>query len=142
MATTAEIVAGFLADAGVRRIYGVPGGGSTLDMIEACRQRRIEFHLAHGEAAAAVMAATEGDLLDRPGVCLADLGTGVARAVAGAAHAYLDRAPLLLLTGRSSRSSLRLTGWHGLDHARLLEEVTKCSRTITAPWAERLLYWA
>ena len=142
MATTAEIIAGFLADAGVRRIYGVPGGGSTLDIIEACRQRRIEFHLAHCEAAAAVMAATEGDLLDRPGTCLADLGPGVVSAVDGAAHAYLDRVPLLLLTGRPSRSSLRLAGRQGLDHPRLLEAVTKSTATITAPRVERLLSWA
>jgi acetolactate synthase-1/2/3 large subunit len=87
MATTAEVIAGFLAGLGVRRIYGVPGGDSTLDVIEACRQREIEFLLTHHEASAALMAATEGDLLGRPGTCLVGLGPGVASATAGVAHA-------------------------------------------------------
>ncbi len=142
MATTAETIAAFLAGAGVRRIYGVPGGGSTLDIIEAGRQRQIEFILTHHEAAASIMAATEGYLLDRPGVCLADLGLGVANAVSGVAHAYLDRAPLLLVTGRVPRSSLRLAGRQDLDHHRLLEAVAKSTVTITAQRAGRLLSWA
>lgn len=142
MATTAETIAAFLTGAGVRRIYGVPGGDSTLDVIEACRQREIEFLLTHHEASGALMAATEGDLLDRPGICLAALGSGVASAVAGVAHAFLNREPLLLLTGRSSRTSLRLASRHGLDHPRLLEAAVKGTATVTAPRADRLLSWA
>jgi acetolactate synthase-1/2/3 large subunit len=142
MATTVQVIAAFLAGAGVRRIYGVPGGGSTLDVIEAGRQRQIEFLLTHHEAGAAIMAATEGDLLDRPGTCLAALGPGVASAVNGVAHAYLDRVPLLLLTDRSSRLSRRLAAPQGLDHPRIVEAVAKDSATITAPRAERLLHWA
>lgn len=142
MATTAETIAAFLVRAGVRRIYGVPGGGSTLDLIEAARQRQVEFLLAHHEAGAAIMAATEGDLLDRPGACLLPLGPGVASAAAGVAHAYLDRAPLLVLSDRSSRSSLRLAARQDLDHGRLLGAMVKESATITASRAERLLQWA
>ena len=142
MATTAEVIAGFLAALGVRRIYGVPGGDSTLDVIEACRQREIEFLLTHHEASAARMAATEGDLLGRPGTCLAGLGPGVAGAAAGVAHAYLDRAPLLLLSGSPSRRTLRLAPREELDHSRLLGAVVKDTATITASRAERLLHWA
>ena len=144
MATTAEVIAGFLAGLGVRRIYGVPGGDSTLDVIEACRQREIEFLLTHHEASAALMAATEGDLLGRPGTCLVGLGPGVASAAAGVGHAYLDRAPLLLLSGSPSRRTLRLAPREGLDHAQLLGAIVKDTATITASRAERLLHraWA
>ncbi|OGB88863.1 MAG: hypothetical protein A3G35_20720 [candidate division NC10 bacterium RIFCSPLOWO2_12_FULL_66_18] len=142
MATTAEAIAAFLVGAGVRRIYGMPGGGSTLDVIEAARQRQIEFLLVHQEADAALMAATEGDLLDRPGVCLLPMGPGVASAGGGVAQAYLDRAPLLVLSERSSRTSLRLAPRQGLDHGRLLGAAVKDAATITAPRTERLLRWA
>jgi acetolactate synthase-1/2/3 large subunit len=142
MGTTVETIAAFLAGAGVRRMYGVPGGGSTLDLIEAGRKRQLEFVLTPHEASAAIMAATEGDLLDRPGVCLAALGPGVANAVGGVAHACLDRVPLLLLTDRLSRTSSRLAEPQGLEHRRLLEEVTKGAATITAPRSDRLLAWA
>ena len=139
MGTTVEVMAAFLAGAGVRRMYGVPGAGSTLDLIEACRHRGIDFLLTHHEADAALMAATEGDLLGRPGVCLAALGAGVAGLVNGVAHAYLDRVPLLVLTGRPSRMSLRLAPCQGLDQPGLLKPVVKDSAVITAPRAERLL---
>ena len=142
MGTTVETIAAFLAGAGVRRLYGVPGGGGTLDLIEAGRRRQLEFVLTPHEASAAIMAATEGDLLDRPGVCLAALGPGVANAVGGVAHAFLDRVPLLLLTDRFSRANLRLAERQGLEPRRLLENVTKDAATITAPRVDRLLPWA
>lgn len=142
MSTTAESIVAFLARAGVRRMYGVPAGGSPLDIIEAGRQRQMEFVSTHHEASAAVMAATEGDLLNRPGICLADLGPGLASAVSGVIQAYWDRTPLLLLAGRPSRSSRRLTGRQGLDQPRLLEAAAKSTATITAPRADRLLPWA
>ena len=138
MATTAEAFAAFLVSRGVRRVFGVPGASSSLEVIEACRRRHIDFVLAHRGEAAALMAATEGDLLERPGVCLGGLGPGALSLVRGAAHAFLDRAPLMLLTERASRSRLHLTSHQTLDHLRLLEAVTKAGATLTAPRAERL----
>jgi len=142
MATTAEAIAGFLAGLGVCRIYGVPAGDSTLEIIETCRQREIEFLLTHEETSAALMAATEGDLLGRPGICLTGFGLGVAGAAAGLAHAYLDRTPLLLLSGCPSRRRRHLALGEALDGSRLVEGVVKGGATMTAPRAERLLHWA
>ena len=142
MATTAEVVVGFLAEMGTRRIYGLPGGGSTLDLIEAARHGGIDFVLAQHESGAALMAATEGDLLDRPGICLAALGPGAASTVNGVAHAFLDRAPLLLLTDRAPRASRHLATRQHLDHFRLFDGVTKDRATITASRVENLMRWA
>jgi acetolactate synthase-1/2/3 large subunit len=138
MATTAEAFAAFLVSRGVRRIFGVPGASSSLEVIEACRRRHIDFVLTHRGEAAALMAATDGDLLARPGVCLSGLGPGALSLVRGAAHAFLDRAPLLLLTERASRSHLHLSLHQTLDHLQLFEAVTKMGATLTAPRAERL----
>jgi acetolactate synthase I/II/III large subunit len=140
--TAAEAVVAFLAEAGICRIYGLPGGGSTLDVMEAARQRGIDFVLAQHESGAALMAATEGDLLGRPGVCLVALGPGAASTVNGVAHAFLDQAPLLLLTDRSPRVSLYLATRQHLDHFRLFHGVTKDRATITAPRTESVLGWA
>jgi len=142
MASTVEVIAAFLADAGVRRIYGVPGAGSTLDLIEACRRRQIEFLLTHHEASGVIMAATEGDLMDRPGFCLATAGSGAASAVGGVSHAFLDRAPVLILTGRPSRTALRMALRQSLDQPELLAGVVKASKIITARRAGRLIAWA
>ena len=50
MTTTADVVVGFLAASGVRRIYGVPGEGSSLDLMESVRARRIQFVAAQQPA--------------------------------------------------------------------------------------------
>ncbi|HSB82350.1 MAG TPA: thiamine pyrophosphate-binding protein [Candidatus Methylomirabilis sp.] len=88
------------------------------------------------------MAATEGELSDKPGVCLVALGPGAASTVNGMAHAFLDQAPLLLLTDRSPRVSLYLAARQHLDHFRLFQGVAKDAATITAPRAESVLRWA
>src|SRR5512137_1790434 len=142
MTTTADVVVGFLAGSGVRRIYGVPGEGSSLDLIEAVRARHIQFVAAQQAAAAAIMAATDGDLTGKPGVCLTAVGSGAASAVAGVRHAYLDRLPLIALSGCHARATQRL-GWRQyIENKHIFRSVTKESATITRARAERMMAWA
>ena len=56
--TLAQAVVAALQAHGVRRIFGVPGGGSSLDIIDAAHAVGIEFVLAQTESAAAIMAAS------------------------------------------------------------------------------------
>ncbi|MGZ0247043.1 MAG: thiamine pyrophosphate-binding protein, partial [Alphaproteobacteria bacterium] len=58
----AGAIAATLSSRGVKRIFGVPGGGSSLDLIDAAAQERIEFILCRNETAAAIMAAVTGEL--------------------------------------------------------------------------------
>ena len=95
--TVADAIAGFLAQQGVRRAYGVTGG-EMLPVLDALQRRRIEFVLTHHEAAAAYMADTEGQLTGRPGVCIGTLGPGAANLFAGLAQATLERSPVLGIT--------------------------------------------
>jgi acetolactate synthase-1/2/3 large subunit len=142
MTITADVVVGFLAGSGVRRIYGVPGEGSSLDLIEAARARRIQFVAAQQAGAAAIMAATDGDLTGRPGVCVTSVGSGAAGAITGVRHAYLDRLPLILLSGCPPRVSQRL-GWRQhIENKYIFRSVTKESATITRARAERMIAWA
>ena len=96
--TLAEAVAEELAARGVRRIFGIPGGGSNLELIEAAGQRGIDFVLTRSETAAAIMAAVTGELSGVPGVALTGIGPGAASAVNGVAYAALERAPMVLFT--------------------------------------------
>ena len=84
--------------AGIRRLFGVPGGGSIAELIEAAGAVGLPFVLAHTETAAAFMAAAEAELGVGPGVCLATLGPGAASIVNGVAQAWLDRVPLVVIT--------------------------------------------
>ena len=95
--TVADAIAAFLAQQGVRRVYGVTGG-EMLPLLDALQRHGVEFTLTHHEAAAAYMADTEGQLTGRPGVCVSTLGPGAANLFAGLAQATLERSPVLGLT--------------------------------------------
>ena len=87
----AHVWAQELADAGVRRIFGVPGGGPNLDMIGAAAEHGIAFTLAHGETAACIMAGTFGRLTNTLGVAIVTRGPGFTSAYNGLAQATLSR---------------------------------------------------
>lgn len=128
--TVAEAVALRLAEAGVRRVFGVPGGGSTSVLLGALSRVGIEFRLCHTETGAALMASVEAEKSGQPGVVLATLGPGAASVVNGLAHCRLDRAPVVAITDRLGEVS-DLAGYHQrLDHSRLLGEVVKDSMTL------------
>ena len=98
MQTLAQGLAATCRARGVRRAFGVPGGASSLDVIDAFAADGIEFVLTHGETAAALMAAVTAELGGAPGVVLTGVGPGAASAVNGIAYAALERAPVLLVT--------------------------------------------
>ncbi|WP_197089259.1 thiamine pyrophosphate-binding protein [Puniceibacterium sp. IMCC21224] len=99
---TTQTVAGHLVEAlyrrGTRRLYGVPGGGSSLDLIAAAESLGMTFVLARSENAAVMMAAADADISGAPGAALTTKGPGLAQAMNGLAHAALDRAPVICIT--------------------------------------------
>jgi thiamine pyrophosphate-dependent acetolactate synthase large subunit-like protein len=75
VATCAEVLATTLREAGVERMFGLPGG-EILDFIEAARNVGIEFILTRHEAVAAFMADAAGQIARQPAVCVSTLGPG------------------------------------------------------------------
>jgi acetolactate synthase-1/2/3 large subunit len=115
--TAADVLARALAALGVTRIFGVPGGGSSLDLIEAASRAGIPFTLARHEGAATMMAAANAEATGRPGVALVTKGPGLANAANGLAHASLDRAPVLLVTDGFSEAQQRYVTHQVFDQA-------------------------
>lgn len=85
-------------EAGTTHIFGMPGGGSNLDVAGAAIARGLEFVLVHTETAGAIMASVMGELTGAPSMCIATRGPGAASAVNGVAMALVDRQPMLLVT--------------------------------------------
>jgi len=98
----ADAIVGALAGAGTRLMFGVPGGGPNLDVVGAAAAAGLRFVLAHGETAAAIMAASYADLTGAPGAVLVTRGPGLASAVNGIAHAALDRLPVIVIAAGHS----------------------------------------
>ena len=89
MPTTAEVLARALHEAGVRRMFGLPGG-EILDFMDAARRAGIEYLLTRHEATASFMADVSGQIRRRPGVCVSTLGPGAVNLTLGVANAFLD----------------------------------------------------
>ena len=97
MTTIADRIVNVLAEAGVRALFGVPGGAGNLDLIAAAGRAGMPFVLTATETAGAIAALAQAEITGRPGVCLTTIGPGAASVVNGLACAYLDRAPLLVV---------------------------------------------
>ena len=125
--TIAELLADALAAHGVSRIFGVPGGGSSLDVMEAAAGRSIEFVLTRAENAAVMMAAATADLTGTLGVALTTKGPGVANAANGVACAALDRSPVMLITDGFTAQESGYVTHQVFDQAGMLAPVAKAS---------------
>jgi len=129
--TVAELIVEGLLRAEVPRVFGVPGGGSNLEILEAARARGLPFVLCHQEWAACIMAAVSGELTGRPGAVLSTLGPGVTASATGLAHAQLDRSPLLYISDRHPSGVLAYATHQYVDHAAHLGPIVKGSVTVT-----------
>jgi acetolactate synthase-1/2/3 large subunit len=131
MPTVADLIVEGLVRAEVPRLFGVPGGGSNLEVLEAARARGLPFVLCHQEWAACIMAAVTGELTGRPGAVLSTLGPGVTASATGLAHALLDRSPVVYLSDRHPSAVLEYATHQYLDHAALLGPIVKGTVTVT-----------
>ncbi|HME97973.1 MAG TPA: thiamine pyrophosphate-binding protein [Methylomirabilota bacterium] len=132
MPTVAALLVDGLVRAQVPRIFGVPGGGSNLEVLEAARARGLPFVLCHQEWAACIMAAVTGDLTGRPGAVLSTLGPGVTASATGLAHALLDRSPLIYISDRHPAGVLEFASHQYLDHSSHVGPITKGTLTVSA----------
>lgn len=127
--TTAEVLARTLRDAGVTRMFGLPGG-EILDFIEAARACGIAFLLTRHEATASLMADVSGQIDRRPGVCVSTLGPGAVNLTLGVANAYLDRSPLVAITASMAQAAAPYATHQHLDLNAIYRPITKLTLTL------------
>ena len=102
MRSGGQILIDQLVRHGVEVIYGVPGE-SYLAALDALHDVPIRFVNARHEAGAANMAAADGKLTGRPGVCFVTRGPGAMHGAVGVHTAFQDSAPMLYLVGQVPR---------------------------------------
>jgi acetolactate synthase-1/2/3 large subunit len=129
MPTCADILARTLRDAGITRMFGLPGG-EILDFMEAARRAGLDFLLTRHEAAASFMADVTGQISRRPGVCVATLGPGAVNMTLGVANAYLDRSPLIAITATYGVAAAPYATHQKLDLNAVYRPFTKLAITL------------
>jgi acetolactate synthase I/II/III large subunit len=116
-------------DVGMSLVFGVPGGGSNLDVVGAVQACGMRFVLAHTENAAAIMAGVVGELTGSPGACVVTRGPGVASAANGVAQALLDRQPMILVSDCVAAEDYLRIPHQRLDQVALMTPLTFGSYT-------------
>jgi len=117
---------------GVRRVFGIPGE-ETLDLNRSLHESSIDFVPVRHEQGGAYMADMTGRLTGRAGVCLGTLGPGALNLVTAVADAYLDRAPLVALTGQRALAWMHKESHQFVDLVEVLRPITKWNARVWSP---------
>ncbi len=115
---------------GVKYVFGIPGE-ETLDLNEAIEDSSIEFIPVRHEQGGAYMADTYGRLTGRAGVCLGTIGPGATNLMTAVADAYLDRAPLVALTGQGDLERMHKESHQYIDLMRIMRPITKWNARVS-----------
>src|SRR5213594_4506491 len=105
---------------GVKYVFGIPGE-ETLDLNESLANSSVAFVPVRHEQGGAYMADMYGRLTGRAGVCLGTLGPGALNLVTAVADAYLDRAPLVALTGQGDLERMHKETHQFIDILRVMQ---------------------
>ena len=102
-----------------------------MDILEALSHSKAIRHITtRHEQGAAFMADVHGRLTGRAAVAMATLGPGATNLVTGIADAYLDRAPMVAITGQVGSDKLHKEAHQFVDIIRMFEPVTKWNQRV------------
>ena len=123
--TAADLLVACLEAEGCDTVFGVPGE-ETLDVLDALsRSDRIRHVTTRHEQGAAFMADVHGRLTGRAAVALSTLGPGATNLLTGIADAYLDRSPMVAITGQAGSDKLHKEAHQVVDVVEMFRPVTK-----------------
>ncbi len=117
---------------GVRYVFGIPGE-ETLDLNASLARSSVRFVPVRHEQGGAYMADMVGRLTGRAGVCLGTLGPGATNLVTAVADAFLDRAPLVALTGQGDLERMHKESHQHIDVVGLMRPITKWNARVNSP---------
>jgi acetolactate synthase-1/2/3 large subunit len=130
-----ELLVKCLANEGVTKVFGIPGGQLTTIIDAVVRigeDKGIEWVLTRHESACAFMADAWHRVTGQLAVCAATVGPGASNMVAGVETAFSDNIPLLVITPQihSNRSYPFKGSQQQCDHMSLFSGITKWSALV------------
>jgi acetolactate synthase I/II/III large subunit len=123
------LVARFLTERGVNRVFGLQGG-HIQPIWDRLARAGVQIVDVRDEAAAVHMAHAHSELTGQIGVALATAGPGVTNTVTAMANASVSRIPLVLIGGCPPRPQANMGPLQGIDHVQIMRPVTRLSRTL------------
>jgi len=126
----ADTMVEYLISQNVRYIFGVlahtlfPFGDAIV------KHPQLRFINAQHEGGAGNMALGYARATKQPAVCLVSAGGGATNIVTAVAQAYKEAVPLFVISsdiGTASSAKGHWASWHGMEHVRLFQPITKQS---------------
>ncbi len=127
-----DLIVRCLEQEGVRYVFGVPGEENE-DLLFSLERSSIQFVPTRHEQGAAFMADVWGRLTGKAGVCLATLGPGATNLMTGVADAFLDKSPLVAITGQAGVGRVYKESHQYLDVVGMFRPITKWNGSIADP---------
>ena len=106
-------------------VFGVPGSGATLSLLDRLERLGRGFVLTHFEGAGAIMAGTVGRISGRAGVALSIKGPGVTNMVPGLAVSAFESFPLVAVVEAYGAAAPAAKVHKRIDQAALMATVSK-----------------
>ena len=141
--TGAEIVCRALAEEGVTKVFGYPGGAVIPIYDEIFKQSAFQHILTGHEQGAAHAADAYARATGKPGVLIVTSGPGATNAVTGISTAYSDSIPLIIISGQVGTSFIGTDAFQECDtvgitrpcvkHNFLVRHVEDLAKTIMFP---------
>ncbi len=120
-----EALARQMAKRNVSNIFGIPGSGPSLCLLDALEKQGIRFHLTHFEGSAALMAGAIGKLSGRSGVAISIKGPGLTNMLPGLAACSLDAFPVVSISEAYLPDTPLEIAHKRIDHDKLLAAIAK-----------------
>lgn len=126
----AETVIDYLSSKDVRHIFGILAHTSFALGDAIAKRPRLRLIHAQHEGGAGNIALGYARATKRPAVCLVSAGGGATNIVTAVAQAHKESVPLFVMSsdiGTASSAKGAWSSWHGMEHVRLFQPITKQS---------------
>lgn len=147
MIRVADYIADFVDKQGTKDVFMLSGGGSIYLDDGVARNKNLNPIFSRNEATAPMMAEAYARLTQNLGVVYVTSGPGSANAVSGVTEAWVDSAPILIISGQAERNcttynarikNLRTFGTQELNIIDVVKSITKYAQMVNDP--ERIRY--
>ena len=131
-ASVAALVARYLAEQGVQRVYGLCGG-HIQPLWDEVSRAGIQIVDVRHEGSAVYMAHAEAELTGRVGVALVTAGPGLTNALTAVANAEKSRIPVLVISGVPPLQQEGRLAMQDVPQRRMIEPVSRLTLSVTLP---------
>ncbi|MDO8586959.1 MAG: acetolactate synthase large subunit [Armatimonadota bacterium] len=128
----ADLLVRCLENEGVTHVFGL-AGEEIMTLLDALADSDIVYVSTRHEQGAALMADVYGRLTGKPGICLATLGPGATNLMTGVADAFLDRSPLVAITGQVGLEKIHKESHQYVDTMGLFHSIVKWQARVGTP---------